>query len=127
MSLPICHPRLWTEIKPRLSAALKVIELGGHVLSLSDSTGSLIATTEEGFHPSDIEAIADVKLNRQSLTSFVEGSKGAKGRFEWHAGKRPWSLLSSADVALPGATQNEVSKEEAEALVKAGVRYVAEG
>jgi len=42
-------------------------------------------------------------------------------------GKRPWTLLSNVHIALPGATQNEVSGEEAEALVKAGVRIVAEG
>lgn len=42
-------------------------------------------------------------------------------------GKRPWTLLSEIHIALPGATQNEVSKEEAEALIKAGVRIVAEG
>lgn len=108
-------------------AAMKVIELGGAVLSLSDSTGSLIATTEEGFHPSDIEAIATVKLNRKSLTAFIETEKSAKSRFEWHEGKRPWTLVKTADVALPCATQNEVSEEEAHVLVKAGVRYVAEG
>jgi len=108
-------------------AALKVIELGGTVLSLSDSTGSLIATTEEGFHPSDVEAIATVKLNRQPLTAFVETDKSAKSRFQWHEGKRPWTLVDRVDVALPSATQNEVSKEEAEALIKAGTRYIAEG
>lgn len=42
-------------------------------------------------------------------------------------GKRPWTLIPNIHIALPGATQNEVSGEEAEALVKAGVRIVAEG
>ena len=42
-------------------------------------------------------------------------------------GKRPWTLIPTIHIALPGATQNEVSGEEAEALVKAGVRIVAEG
>lgn len=42
-------------------------------------------------------------------------------------GKRPWTLIPAIHIALPGATQNEVSGEEAEALVKAGVRIVAEG
>ena len=42
-------------------------------------------------------------------------------------GKRPWALIPKIHIALPGATQNEVSGEEAEALVKAGVRIVAEG
>jgi hypothetical protein len=42
-------------------------------------------------------------------------------------GKRPWTLLPKVHIALPSATQNEVSGEEAEALIKAGVRIVAEG
>jgi glutamate dehydrogenase (NADP+) len=103
-------------------AALKVIELGGTVLSLSDSTGSLIATGDEGFTPEEIGSIAEIKLARKPLTSFSAGSK-----FEWHEGKRPWTLVTKADVALPSATQNEVNGEEAKALIKAGVRYVAEG
>jgi glutamate dehydrogenase (NADP+) len=102
-------------------AALKVIELGGKVLSLSDSTGSLIANDDEGFSPEDIQTVADIKLARKSLTAW------SQDRFTWHEGKRPWTLVSKADVALPSATQNEVSEEEAKALIKAGVRYVAEG
>jgi glutamate dehydrogenase (NADP+) len=103
-------------------AALKVIELGGVVLSLSDSTGALTAKGEEGFTPADIAAIADVKLARKSLTAF-----NAESRFEWHEGKRPWTLFDKADVALPSASQNELNGEEAKALINAGVRYVAEG
>ncbi|WWD16529.1 hypothetical protein CI109_100956 [Kwoniella shandongensis] len=103
-------------------AALKVLELGGTVLSLSDSNGALIATGDEGFTASEIANIADIKLARQSLTAFDAGSK-----FKWYEGKRPWTLVSKADVALPSASQNEVNGEEAKALIKAGVRYVAEG
>lgn len=103
-------------------AALKVIELGGVVLTLSDSTGALVANGSEGFTPADINAIADIKLNRKSLTAW-----DAQGKFTYHEGKRPWTLVEKADVALPSATQNEVNAEEAQALVKAGVRYVAEG
>lgn len=103
-------------------AALKVIELGGIVLSLSDSAGALVATGEEGFTPSEIEDIANIKLQRQSLTTFSAGNK-----FKWVEGARPWTLVSKADIALPSATQNEVSADEAKALIKAGVRYVAEG
>jgi len=102
-------------------AALKVIELGGTVLSLSDSAGSLIANDDKGFSPEDIEKVADIKLARKSLTAW------SQDRFTWHEGKRPWTLVSKADVALPSATQNEVSEEEAKALIKAGVRYIAEG
>ncbi|WWC96967.1 hypothetical protein V866_003844 [Kwoniella sp. B9012] len=108
-------------------AALKVLELGGKVLSLSDSTGSLIATTEEGFQASDITRIAEIKLERKSLTSFVEESANVGERFKWYLGERPWKLVEKADIALPSASQNELNGEEAKALQKAGVRYVAEG
>jgi len=102
-------------------AALKVIELGGKVLSLSDSTGALIATDDEGFSAKDVHAIAAVKLQRKSITA------AGLSKYKYIEGARPWTQVEKIDIALPCATQNEVSKEEAEALVKAGCRYVAEG
>lgn len=42
-------------------------------------------------------------------------------------GKKPWTADTKYDVALPCATQNEIGKEDAEALVKSGVKLVAEG
>ena len=103
-------------------AALKVIELGGVVLTLSDSTGALVANSDEGFSPEDIHAIAAIKLDRKPITAF-----DGKSKFTYHEGARPWTLVDKADVALPSATQNEVSADEAKALLAAGVRYVAEG
>ncbi|KAH7337629.1 putative glutamate dehydrogenase [Rhizoctonia solani] len=106
-------------------AALKVLELGGSVLTLSDSKGALVAVDGKGFTVEDIAAIAEIKLNRAYLTDFVATAE--KGRFEYHEGKRPWTLVESADIALPSATQNEVSGEEAKALLASGVKFVAEG
>jgi glutamate dehydrogenase (NADP+) len=103
--------------------ALKVIELGATVRTLSDSKGSLVATP--GFSKEDILSIGQLKLRGGTLESWVAEQK--PGKFDYHAGKRPWTLLPNVHHALPGATQNEVSGEEAEALVKAGVRIVAEG
>jgi len=102
-------------------AALKVIELGATVLSLSDSKGSLISTDGKGFTKEDIEKIAALKLKQGVLDAVLRDG------LEWHAGKRPWCLFEKADIALPCATQNEVSEEEAKALVAAGVKLVAEG
>lgn len=102
-------------------AALKVIELGARVMSMSDSKGSLIACDETGFTKEDIHKIAALKLKQGVL------NKVAREGLEWHAHKRPWTLVSQADIALPCATQNEVSEEEAKALVAAGVKLVAEG
>lgn len=109
-------------------AALKAIELGARVVSLSDSRGTLLATAEGGFAPEDIEAIAALKLKHGSLTDFVAaaGDKGASS-FKHLEGARPWAHVGAVDVALPCATQNEVSEEEARTLAAAGCRFVAEG
>jgi len=103
--------------------ALKIIELGGTVLSLSDSKGSLIAS--KGFTKEVVANVGALKLKGGALESFA--SFASEEEYTYYPGKRPWTLLPEVHIALPGATQNEVSKEEAEALVKAGVRIVAEG
>ncbi|ANB13598.1 glutamate dehydrogenase (NADP(+)) GDH1 [Sugiyamaella lignohabitans] len=105
-------------------AALKVIELGGTVVTLSDSRGSFIATGEEGFNAQEISQIADIKLRHEQLSTL---ENEFKGKFKYVEGSRPWAIAGKVDVALPSATQNEVSGEEAEALVKAGCKYIAEG
>ncbi|KAH8663935.1 glutamate/Leucine/Phenylalanine/Valine dehydrogenase [Xylariales sp. PMI_506] len=103
-------------------AALKCIELGATVVSLSDSQGSLIAQDGASFTPADIESIAELKLARKALTTWDN-----KGTFKYIEGARPWVHVGKVDVALPSATQNEVSKEEAETLVANGCLFVAEG
>ena len=105
-------------------AALKAIEVGATVVSLSDSRGCLIAAEggKGGFTPEDVHAIAELKVKRQALTSFEHG-----GRYRYIPGARPWVHVGKVDIALPCATQNEVSKAEAEALVAAGARFVVEG
>lgn len=103
-------------------AALKCIELGATVVSLSDSQGCLVAEGDAKFTPEDIAAIADIKLARKALTAYDH-----KGNFKYIAGARPWVHVGKVDVALPSATQNEVSKEEAETLVANGCLFVAEG
>ncbi|KAF8650359.1 hypothetical protein AX16_005273 [Volvariella volvacea WC 439] len=104
--------------------ALKVLELGATVLTLSDSKGSIIAS-EGGFTREAVEAIAQLKLKGGTLEEFV--SQTSDKRYKYYPGQRPWTLVPEVHIALPGATQNEVSGEEAEALIKAGVRIVAEG
>ncbi|KAI1503641.1 putative Glutamate/Leucine/Phenylalanine/Valine dehydrogenase [Biscogniauxia marginata] len=108
-------------------AALKCIELGATVVSLSDSQGCLIAEGEgASFTPDQINEIAAVKLARKPLTEF-----GGRSAFRYIAGARPWVHVGAVDIALPSATQNEVSGEEARALVAnaagRGALFVAEG
>lgn len=102
-------------------AAIKALELGATVVSLSDSRGSLLAPSGGSFSASDVHAIAALKVKRQALTDFKHD-----GKYTYVDGARPWTHVK-VDVALPCATQNEVSKEEAEALVTSGARFIAEG
>lgn len=103
-------------------AAIKAIELGATVVSLSDSKGSLIATGSKAFTPEDVHNIAKLKVARKSLTDY-----SVSDGFEYIEGARPWVHVKKVDIALPCATQNEVSKEEAEALIASGARFIAEG
>lgn len=106
-------------------AALKVIELGGTVVSLSDSKGSLIV--QSGITPAQVAIIGEAKLVFKSLAEIIEENKTEFADVEYIADVRPWTKVGKVDIALPSATQNEVSGEEAKALVEAGCKYIAEG
>lgn len=103
-------------------AALKAIELGATIVSLSDSKGSLIATDDKGITPELVHEIAQLKVERKQLTTLAKSDK-----FKFVEGERPWKHVGKVDVALPSATQNEVSSEEAKALIEAGCKFIAEG
>lgn len=107
-------------------AALKVIELGGSVVSLSDSKGSLVVNGEGSFTPAEIDIIAQLKVDRKQL-SEVATTEAFATKFKYIEGARPWVHVGKVDVALPSATQNEVSGEEAQALIDAGCKFIAEG
>lgn len=98
----------------------KINLLGGKVISLSDSNGTIIdknGIDEEKFH-----YVLDLKNNRRGrIKEYAE-----KYGVEYHEGKRPWGL-AKAEVALPCATQNELNLEEAKALVSNGCICAAEG
>lgn len=105
-------------------AALKTIELGGTVVSLSDSKGSIVAPS--GISADMVSTIADLKVKRGSLAEIVSTDSNFK-EVKYIDGARPWTHVGSIDIALPCATQNEVSGEEATALLQAGCNFIAEG
>ena len=107
-------------------AALKVIELGGIVVSLSDSKGALIVQNDGSFTAEEVRLIAQLKVDRKQLVSIAT-TDAFKDKFQYHDGARPWLHVGKVDIALPCATQNEVSNLEAEGLIGAGVKFVAEG
>lgn len=109
-------------------AALKAIELGATVVSLSDSTGTII--NQKGISPAEVYAIQAAKLQFKSLKEIISTAEAfttASSKPEYLPGARPWIHVGQVDIALPCATQNEVSGEEAKALVAAGCKYIAEG
>ena len=101
-------------------AAQKVNELGGTVISMSDSAGSII--DEKGISGDKWEFLMDLKNNRRGRIKEYAEEFGVA----YYDAKRPWGL-AKADVALPCATQNEISGDEAQELVKNGCMAVAEG
>ncbi len=101
-------------------ATEKVIELGGKVLTLSDSNGTIL--DEEGIDRDKLEFVMDLKNNRRGrIKEYVERYTHAT----FMEGERPWSV--KADVALPCATENEVDAEDAKTLIDNGCYCVAEG
>ncbi|EEP81936.1 NADP-specific glutamate dehydrogenase [Uncinocarpus reesii 1704] len=108
-------------------AALKVIEFGGTVISLSDSKGSLIVRNEgDSITPKEIYEIQELKDQRKQL-SVLADAPNFKDRCVYIEGARPWLHAGKVDVALPCATQNEVSGPEAIGLIDNGCKYIAEG
>ena len=101
-------------------AAEKVLDLGGTPVSFSDSSGSII--DPDGITREKLAWVMELKNQRRGRISEYADEFGVS----YHEGKRPWGLVD-AEVALPCATQNEVSKVEAEALVQNGCTCLSEG
>ncbi len=100
-------------------AAEKVIELGGKVITLSDSSGTVF--DKNGIDNEKLDFIKDLKNNRRGrIQEFSE-----KYSCEYLENKRPWNI--KCDVALPCATQNEINIEDAKSLISNGCLCVAEG
>ncbi len=99
----------------------KVNQLGGKVISLSDSAGTII--DKAGVDAEKLAFLLDLKnVRRGRIKEYADKFTGA----EYFEGKRPWGL-AEAEVALPSATQNEISGEDASALVSNGCICVSEG
>ena len=101
-------------------AAEKITQLGGKVLTLSDSGGFI--HDPAGIDQEKIDWIKHHKTHtRGRISDYTKEFSGST----FHEGKRPWSV--AADLALPCATQNELNADEASELVKNGVQAVSEG
>ena len=97
----------------------KLTEMGARVVTMSDSSGFF--HDPDGLSPEKLEWLKELKNGRRGrISEYAEHFK-----VEFHEGRRPW--LVPCDLALPCATQNEISGEDARMLIKNGCMAVAEG
>jgi len=101
-------------------AAEKIVQLGGTVLTLSDSAGFI--HDPDGITQEKIDWVKAHKTKRRGrISDYVGEYRNAT----FHEGKTPWGV--PCDVALPCATQNELLGDDARMLVSNGCKAVAEG
>ncbi len=100
-------------------ATEKVLELGGKVVTLSDSSGSIY--DPDGIDTEKLAYVMELKnVQRGRIREYAE-----KYGVQFMPNERPWSI--KCDVALPCATENEVNGEEAAMLLENGCICVSEG
>lgn len=101
-------------------ATEKATELGGKVVTMSDSSGYIYDA--DGIDAEKLAHVMEIKnVRRGRINEYVEKYPNAK----FFKGERPWGI--KCDVALPCATQNELNGEEAKTLIANGCICVAEG
>lgn len=101
-------------------AAEKALQLGAKVLTLSDSQGYVY--DPEGIDQKKLAYVMDLKNNKRGrISEYVKKYKSAK----FVKSKTPWEV--KCDIALPCATQNELSGADAKKLLKNKCICVAEG
>ena len=99
--------------------AQKLIDLGGVVVTMSDSSGFVF--DKDGIDAGKLEYIIDLKVNRRGRISEYANEYGVP----YFANERPWRI--PCDLVFPCATQNELSQADADILISNGCIAVAEG
>ena len=100
-------------------ATEKVNQLGGKVVTLSDSNGTIY--DPNGIDNKKLDFILELKnVKRGRIKEYAD-----KYKVEYWEGERPWK--AKCDVALPCATQNEINDKDAQMLVRKGCFCVSEG
>ena len=97
----------------------KINQLGGKVVTLSDSSGTIY--DKDGIDNEKLEYVIDLKNNRRGrIKEYAD-----QYNVEYLEGSRPWNI--KCDVAIPCATQNELELQDAKNLVENGCVCVVEG
>ncbi len=101
-------------------AAEKAIQLGGKVVTLSDSSGYIY--DKDGIDEDKLAFVMDLKNNKRGrIHEYVAKYPSA----QFFKGEKPWSV--TCNIALPCATQNELDEADAKKLIENGCMCVAEG
>jgi glutamate dehydrogenase (NADP+) len=100
-------------------SAEKVLQLGGKVLTMSDSEGYIF--DKNGIDAEKLAYIMELKNEKRGRIKEY----ATKYKCDFVAGRTPWEV--KCDVALPSATQNELNGDDAKMLVKNGCVAVGEG
>jgi glutamate dehydrogenase (NADP+) len=106
--------------------AEKILELGGKVVTFSDSNGYIY--DEEGINDEKLKFVMDLKnIRRGRIKEYTEKYKNAVyTQLDMNMESNPlWN--HKADCAFPSATQNEINAKDAQNLVSNGVYVVSEG
>jgi glutamate dehydrogenase (NADP+) len=103
----------------------KVLDLGGKVITLSDSSGTIV--DEAGVDREKLAYVLELKnIRRGRIKEYAE-----KYNVPYFEGKAVWDVIREenikVDIAYPSATQNEIEEENAQALVDNGCYCVSEG
>lgn len=102
-----------------LHCTQKLTELGGKVVTLSDSSGFI--HDPEGINEEKLAYIFELKnVKRGRISEYAE-----RYDCEYHEDQRPWGI--KCDLAFPCATQNELDIKDAKGLIKNGCKAVSEG
>ncbi len=98
----------------------KINQLGGKAITLSDSSGFI--HDPDGIDSEKLAFVVDLKtVKRGRISAYADEYPNAT----FYAGKRPWAV--ACDLAIPCATQNEISEIDARNLLKNGCIGVSEG
>jgi len=97
----------------------KLLQFGAKPVTISDSSGFVY--DKDGITEEKLAWAMELKNIRRGRIKEYADEFGA----EYHAGQRPWGV--PAQAAFPSATQNEITREDAETLIRNGVKVVAEG
>lgn len=101
-------------------AAIKINELGGKVVTISGSDGYVY--DPDGVSGEKIDYLLEMRNHNTGAKAYAEKYPSAT----FYPKEKPWGKVPDVDIYMPCATQNEITLEEAKAIVAQGVKYVIE-